>query len=404
MAQKIVIIGAGFAGLLAALSAARLRDEKGVSPADLTITVVAPEPALIVRPRLYERNPASMTAPLGELFAATDIDFRAGWVDTIDAGKGVISLKGVDGAAEMLPYDRLVVAAGSQGFQPPIPGLADFGHSVNDRAAAVALDKHLQALADRPASPARDTVVVVGGGFTGIEVATEMPDRLREILGQDTPVRVVIVEHGPCVAGDMGDEPRPYIEARLRELGIETIVGSGVSGLDEGGVALDDGARIETDTVIWSAGMRASPLTAQLPGERDTLGRVLVDPDLRVPGAPHIFATGDTAKAATDDKGNFSLMSCQHARRLGAFAGHNAAADLLGEPTLPYDQPSYVVCLDLGPDAAIFTRGWSPRTVEITGPEAKKVKMEVNRVWIYPPAAERAAAFQNAFEARTVDF
>src|SRR3546814_7305636 len=79
--------------------------------------------------------------------------------------------------------------------------------------------------------------------------------------------------------------------------------------------------------------MRASPLTAQLPGERDTLGRVLVDPDLRVPGAPHIFATGDTAKAATDDKGNFSLMSCQHARRLGAFAGHNAAADLLGEPT-----------------------------------------------------------------------
>src|SRR3546814_3346655 len=74
-----------------------------------------------------------MTAPLGELFAATDIDFRAGWVDTIDAGKGVISLKGVDGAAEMLPYDRLVVAAGSHGFQPPIPGLADFGHSVNDR-------------------------------------------------------------------------------------------------------------------------------------------------------------------------------------------------------------------------------------------------------------------------------
>src|SRR3546814_16843493 len=103
-----------------------------------------------------------------------------------------------------------------------------------------------------------------------------MPDRLREILGQDTPVRVVIVEHGPCVAGDMGDEPRPYIEARLRELGIETIVGSGVSGLDEGGVALDDGARIETDTVIWSAGMRASPLTAQLRSEERRVGQECV--------------------------------------------------------------------------------------------------------------------------------
>lgn len=404
MAKEIVIIGAGFAGLLAALSAARLRDEKGVSPADLKITVVAPEPALIVRPRLYERDPASMAAPLGELFAATDIDFRAGWVDTIDAENRSIGVKGADEGVETLSYDRLIVAAGSHGFQPPIPGLSDFGCSVTDRDGAVALDKHLRDLAKRPNSPARNTVVVGGGGFTGIEVATEMPGRLREILGQDTPVRVIIVEHGPCVGRDMGDEPRPYIEARLRELRIETIVGSGIAGLDEGGVTLDNGERIETDTVIWSAGMRASPLTAQLPAERDNLGRIIVDPDLRVPGVPHIFATGDTAKAATDDKGNFSLMSCQHARRLGAFAGHNAAADLLGEPTLAYNQPSYVVCLDLGPDAAIFTRGWSPRAVELTGAEAKKVKVEVNTLWIYPPAAERKAAFRNAFEARTVDF
>lgn len=404
MAKEIVIIGAGFAGLLAALSAARLRDEKGVSPANLKISVVAPEPALIVRPRLYERDPASMAAPLGELFAATDIDFRAGWVDTIDAGNGRIGVKGADGHSDTISYDRLIIAAGSRSFQPPIPGLSDFGHSVTDRDGAVALDEHLRGLAERPDSPARNTVVVGGGGFTGIEVATEMPGRLREILGQDAPVRVIIVEHGPCVGRDMGDEPRPYIEGRLRELGVETIVGAGIAGLDEGGVTLDNGERIETDTVIWSAGMRASPLTAQLPAERDNLGRIIVDPDLRVPGAPHIFATGDTAKAATDDKGNFSLMSCQHARRLGAFSGHNAAADLLGEATLAYDQPSYVVCLDLGPDAAIFTRGWSPRTVELTGAEAKKVKMEINSMWIYPPAAEREAAFQNALDARTIDF
>src|SRR3546814_16528242 len=108
----------------------------------------------------------------------------------------------------MLPYDRLVVAAGSHGFQPPIPGLADFGHSVNDRAAAVALDKHLQALADRPASPARDTVVVVGGGFTGIEVATELHARLPENMGEATPVRMAIVDTWAWVAGRNGEEPR----------------------------------------------------------------------------------------------------------------------------------------------------------------------------------------------------
>src|SRR5690554_3782528 len=272
MAQNIIIIGAGFAGLLAALSAARLRDEKGVSPNDLTITVVAPEPSLIVRPRLYERNPETMVAPLAELFEATDIDFRPGLVEKIDSTDGTVHIAGGDGEVDVLSYDRLVVATGSHGFQPPIPGLSDYGHSVTDLDGAVALDKHLLALSERPASQARNTVVVGGGGFTGLEVATEMPDRLREILGSDTEVRVVIVEHGPCVARDMGDEPRPYIEARLRELGIETIVGSGIAALEDGGVTLDNGERIETDTVIWSAGMRASPLTAQLPAERDSLG------------------------------------------------------------------------------------------------------------------------------------
>lgn len=404
MAQHVVIIGAGFAGLLAALSAARLRDENGVSSGKLKITVVAPEPALIVRPRLYERDPASMVAPLSELFSATDIEFHAGCVDTIDAPNGTVSIAGTNGSTETVSYDRLILAAGSHGFQPPIPGLSEFGHTVSDREGAVALDKHLQGLAKRSASSARNTVVVGGGGFTGIEVATEIPDRLREILGRDTPVRVVIAERGPVVAPDMGSEPRPYIESRLRDLGIETMLGSGIARLDAGSVTLENGERIESDTAIWSAGMRASPLTAQLSAPRDNLGRILVEPDLRVPGYPRIFATGDTAKAATDNEGNFSLMSCQHARRLGAFAGHNAVADLLGEPTLPYDQPSYVVCLDLGPDTAIFTRGWSPRTVELTGADAKKTKMEVNTVWIYPPIAEREAAFQNALEARTVDF
>ena len=116
-----------------------------------------------------------------------------------------------------------------------------------------------------------------------------------------------------------------------------------------------------------------------------------------------MFATGDTAKAASDSEGNFAVMSCQHARRLGAFAGHNAAADLLGEAPLRYDQPVYVTCLDLGPDVAIFTRGWSAKT-ELTGRQAKKVKEEINTVWIYPPVADRAAAYENVLAARTVDF
>jgi len=403
MSKNILIVGAGFAGMMAALAASRLRHEKGVSPDDLAITVIAPEPELVIRPRLYEPHPDKMVAPLGELFAATDINFIAGSVETIDAAKHQISILDAQGLVSVKSYDRLVIAAGSHGFQPPIPGLAEFGFTSNALDEAVALDRHLHDLAKRPASAARDTVVVGGAGFTGLEVATELADRIRNIFGADAKPNVIIVDRSPHVAPAMGENPRPYIVERLEALGITTHLNTGIARLEDNSVTLDNGERIETATVIWSGGMRASPLTTQLNAEKDNLGRIIVDPDLRVPGYNEIFATGDTAKAATDNEGNFSLMSCQHARRLGAFAGHNVAADLLGDATLPYDQPSYVVCLDLGPDAAIFTRGWSSE-VELTGEKAKQVKQEINTVWIYPPAADRIAAYENVEAARTVNF
>jgi NADH dehydrogenase len=287
------------------------------------------------------------------------------------------------------------VATGSRLFRPLIPGLAEHAFSVDQLDDAIALDRHLHGLADRPASRTRDTVVVAGGGFTGIEVATEIPARLRAILGKNAEPRVVIVDRGNAIAPDMGAGPRPIIEDALRELGVETRLGAGVAALDGSGVTLSDGARIESATVIWAAGMRAAPLTAQIPGERDNFGRLLVDRELSVPSVPGVFATGDAARAACDDLGNYALMSCQHATRMGAFAGHNAAAELLGAPTKPYHQEAYVTCLDLGPAGAIFTRGWD-RKVEMVGAKAKKTKHEINTVWIYPPRPERAAALASA--------
>jgi len=403
MPKNIVVIGSGFAGMMAALGASRLRHERDISPDELVITVVSPEPAMVIRPRLYEPNPHQMVAPLTDLFASTDIRYHQGNVETIDSAASTITVVGRTGASNTLNYDRLILAAGSTGFVPPIPGLAEFGFAATQLDEAVALDRHLQGLAELPPSKARNTVVVGGAGFTGLEVATEMPARLRRILGQDADIRVVIVDRSETVAAAMGPEPRPFIEERLRDLGIEARVKVGIASLDQNGVTLSNGERIETSTVIWSAGMRASPLTAQLAAERDNLGRIIVEPDLRIPGLPKIFATGDTAKARTDAAGNYAAMSCQHARRLGAFAGHNAAADLLGEPTLPYDQPAYVTCLDLGPDVALFTRGWDSK-VEVTGAQAKAIKKEINEVWIYPPAADRTAAYDNVLYARTVDF
>lgn len=402
MQQRIIIIGAGFAGMYAALSAARLRDLEGVSPEQLEITLVAPEPRLVIRPRLYEPNPETLTAPLGEVLDAVEVVYVQGRVEKIDTQARSIEVIPPAGQPRSLAYDRLVLATGSELFRPGIPGLMEHGFSVDNLADAVALERHLHELADRPASKARDTVIVAGGGFTGIEAATEMPQRLHDILGDGAKPHVVIVERNASVAKDMGEGPRPLIEKALSDLGIEVRVGVGVAGVDKDGVTLSDGSRIESNTLVWAAGIRAAPLTTQIPAERDNSGRLIVDRELRVPGVPGVLATGDAAKAACDDIGNFALMSCQHATRMGAFAGHNAAAELLGPPPLAYRQKAYVTCLDLGGADAIFTRGWD-RKVEMTGAEAKKTKHEINTVWIYPPRPERAAALASAEPARVTD-
>jgi NADH dehydrogenase len=391
--MKLVIIGAGFAGMYAALSAARLRDIQGVSPEQLEIALVAPEPTLVVRPRLYEPKPETLTAPLLDVLRAIDVIYVQGSAETIETKSRMVQISTGKGTRKTLSYDRLVVATGSRLFRPNIPGLAEHGFSVDSLNDAVALDKHLHNLADRPAVNGRDTVVVAGGGFTGIEAATEMPARLREILGKDAKARVIIVERNPAIAPDMGGGPRPIIEDALRKVGVETRLGAGVASLDESGVTLSNGEHIETETVIWAAGFRAAPLTQQIPAERDNFGRLLVDRDLRVPSVAGVFATGDAARAACDDEGNYALMS--YATRMGAFAGNNAAAELLGMPTKPYHQKGYVTCLDLGEAGALFTRGWE-RKVEMVGDVAKKTKQEINTVWIYPPKAERAAALASA--------
>jgi NADH:ubiquinone reductase (H+-translocating) len=400
--MRLIIIGAGFAGMYAALSAARLRDIRGVSPEDLEIALIAPEPTLVVRPRLYESKPETLTAPLLDVLNAIDVVYVQGSAEAIDTKARVVQVATAKGTRKTLSYDRLVVATGSRLFRPNIPGLAEHGFSVDQLDDAIALDRHLQSLANRPAMNGRDTVVVAGGGFTGIEAATEMPARLRAVLGNDAKPRVIIVDRNSAIAPDMGAGPRPVIENALRKLGVEARLGAGVASLDKSGVTLSDGERIEAETVIWAAGIRAAPLTQQIPAERDNFGRLLVDRDLRVPSVPGVFATGDAARAACDDDGNYALMSCQHATRMGAFAGNNAAAELLGVPTKPYHQKGYVTCLDLGEAGALFTVGWE-RQVKMVGDVGKKTKQEINTVWIYPPRAERAAALASADPERVTD-
>jgi len=390
MTSNILIAGSGFAGLWAALSAARAVSLAG-REGDVEVTVISPTPNVAIRPRLYEADLANMYPDIAPLLAAVGVRHVAGLVDSVDTEARTVTVATNDGGWRTLGYDRFVLATGSRLFRPDIPGI-DLVFDADQHDSAHALDRHLKALADRTETAARNTVVVAGGGLTGLETATEMPERLRAALGPDAAIRTIIVDTAETIGAAMGAEAAPHIGEALREAGVESRAGVRVVAVEPDAVVLSSGERIETGTVVWSAGMRAHPLASTIPGEHDPLGRVIGDAFLHAPGAAGVFVTGDTVKAATDDRGNFSVMSCQHALSLGRVAGHNAAAELVGLPLHPYSQPKYVTCLDLGRWGALYTEGWE-RSVRFTGDEGKAIKREINGVWIYPPAPDRDAVF-----------
>lgn len=390
MSKRIIIAGSGFAGLWAALAAQRAI-HLASQEQNIEVVMVSPSPNVGIRPRLYEAVLENMNPDISELLSVVGVKFLAGWVDKINADQQTIEVSTTEGNRQTLSYDRFILATGSTTFMPPIPGLTEYGFSVSTLEDAEKLDQHLKNLANKPANAARNTVVVAGGGLTGLETVTEMPERLRSILGE-TDIRVVLVDSSTEIGAAMGDQAATVIREALTDLGVEAKAGLRVTALDATGVTLSNGEKIEAETVIWTAGMRANSLTSQIAGEKDNLGRLIGDAYLHAPEAKNIFVTGDTVKVPTDDLGNFNVMSCQHAMSLGRVAGYNAAAELVDLPLHAYSQPKYVTCVDLGPWGALYSEGWN-RQVQFVREEAKKIKQEINTVWIYPPVADREAVF-----------
>lgn len=393
MQQKILILGAGFAGMWAALSAARLAAMH--QREDIEITVLAPQPELRVRPRFYETQVASLVAPLQPLFDVTGVKFVKGEAQRIDSENHCVWYRDEQGNSIPRQYDRLVLATGSNLKRDLISGAAKHAFDLDQLESALRLEQHISALAQQPVSEARNTVVVCGGGFTGIEMATELPARLRNMPGTDAGVRVIVVERGDKIGGRYSSELREVIATASEELGVEWRLNAEVREVDAEGLVLADGERIQSNTVILTAGVQASPLTEQIKAPRDKQGRLYVDEFLKVEGQPEIFATGDVARAATDDQGNLALMTCQHAIMLGRFVGYNVVADLLNVAPLPYRQINYVTCLDLGNWGAVFTEGWE-QEVKHVREEAKKIKRSITQDLIYPPVADRKIAFETA--------
>lgn len=391
--NRILVVGGGFAGMWAALTAAR---ELILAGADAQVTLVSRDDALTVRPRLYECFTPGFLAPLTPVLDALGIDLHLGTVHDIDVMARRVAVTAADGSASTLAYDRLVLATGSVQRPLPVPGAEHHAFDVDTYAAAERFDRHLAAVLAGADVPGRLTFVIVGAGFTGIELAAEMRTRLRAHTDAATAdrARIVLIERQDALGPDLGSNPRPHVQAALDAARVEIRLGTTLREITGERVVLADGERLETRTVVVTAGLVASPLAGALAAPRDAAGRLHVNAQLRVSGQPDIFAAGDIAHAQADAT-HAALMSCQHAVPMGKFAGYNVAHDLMGSALRDYRQPDYVTCLDLGEAGALFTQGWERVPVQV-GPEVKALKQKVNTQWIYPPRGDRAAILQAA--------
>jgi NADH dehydrogenase len=263
---------------------------------------------------------------------------------------------------------------------PPFPGV-DSAFSVDTQAEAIAFDRRLGEIARDIAEP---TLAIIGAGFTGIELALELRDRLlvHSANGVADRLRIVLIDRADTVGPELGPRPLPVIEAALASARVELHLGATVRALAADRVTFADGSVLPVHAVVLATGMAAAPFAAQVPGARDEFGRVIVDTTLRMPSVPDVFVAGDAAAADTGD-GHRTLQSCQHAGQLGRVAGENAARDLLGLPLVGYTQLRYVTCLDLGRSGAVITQGWE-RRIQKTGEEGKAVKRLINTQVIYP--------------------
>ncbi|MFD7401762.1 NAD(P)/FAD-dependent oxidoreductase [Streptomyces sp. NPDC059866] len=375
---RIVIVGAGFAGYRTARELSRLARDKAditlLNPTDyfLYLPLLPQVAAGILEPR---RVTVSLSGTLPR------VRLVLGEADGIDLDARTVHYSDPEGGGGTLQYDRLVLAAGSVNKLLPIPGVAEHAHGFRGLPEALYLRDHvtrqveLAAAADDPKScAARCTFVVVGAGYTGTEVAahgqmfTDAQVR-KHPLREGMRPRWMLLDIAPRVLPELDERLSRTANRVLRQRGVDVRMGTSVKEAMHGGVLLTDGEFVDTRTLVWCVGVRPDPLVDSLglPMER---GRLLVDPNLQVPGRPEVFACGDAAAVPDLERpGQYTPMTAQHAWRHGKVCAHNIAASCgVGEPRA-YRHRDLGFVVDLGGAQAAA----DPFGVPLSGPLAGAV-------------------------------
>lgn len=364
--------------MYAAIAAAR------AGQGQLKVALASPSTNLVLRPRLYQSPSPTMAPPLKPVLEAAGVAMIPADLVGRDGSTAVFSDR------QNVTFGRIVIATGSRMRTPALPGV-DLTQSIDDLPSAERFHEALRRLS----SETPPAIAIVGAGFSGIELALEMRTRLAAIQDADwaAAAEVTLIDRHEEVGCDLGPHPRPYILEALRQERVVLRLGTVLAVIERERLRLVGGEAIRSDVTVLCTGLEARPTHHLAHGRRDELGRLVLDRKLQpIEGDTQTFVAGDAGVADTGD-GHPTLMSCQHAMTTGRFAGENAARSLLGPDLIPYSQPRYVTCLDLGPGRAVLTEGWS-RTIISTGVDAKAVKRRINEVHIAPPIGDRQSIFK----------
>lgn len=341
------MLGGGFGGLYTALEL----DRTIASRPDVEVTLINRENFILFTPMLHEVAASDLDLthivnPLRKMLK--HVGFLHAEVESINLAKRTVRIAhSADRHVHDLPYDHLVMALGCTTNFFGLPGLEETAFTMKSLGDAIEIRNHLieslEAADFECAAGKRDqllTVVVAGGGFSGVETIAGINDFLHEAsrfypnLGRKQ-IRVVLVHPGDIILPELGPELGAYAQKKLAERGVEIRTNSRVAGVKDGHVELVDGTVIRSATLIWTAGTSAHPLAACLECPRDR-GRIQVNEFLAAEGTPGLWALGDCAVVPDLTNGKTCPPTAQHAIRQGRIVARNIAATIDGLPLKPF--------------------------------------------------------------------
>jgi NADH dehydrogenase len=333
---KVVIVGAGFGGLEAARALRR---------AAVDVTVLDRQNHHCFQPLLYQvataaLSPADVAWPIRHILRKQEnATVLMADVRGVDTEKRVLRTDQID-----IPYDYLVLATGAthsyfghDEWADVAPGLKRIEDATRIRRRILIAFERAELAADTAERKRLLTFAIVGGGATGVEMAGAISEVARQSLAKDfrhidpTSARIVLIEAGPRIMPALPENLADYVRRTLAKKGVEVMTSAKVVSCDARGVALEHG-RLDAGTVIWAAGVVASPAAQWLNVEPDRAGRVKVGPDLSVPGHAEIFAIGDTAVVA--DQAPIPGIA-PAAKQMGKYVGRLIAAKVAGQAAPP---------------------------------------------------------------------